>query len=150
MGSLEIQLAALPAMRPAQLRALWRDVWRRPAPDIGPSLLRHGIAWKLQARIHGELPSHVKREIDAVLTRLRRGEPITSPRPSLRPGARLIREWQGKTYAVIVLERVYEHDGRPYRSLTQVARAITGTHQSGLKFFGLRERKGLKLRGGTK
>lgn len=147
MATLEDQLAALPAMRPAQLRALWRDVWRRPAPDIGPSLLRHGIAWKLQARVHGDLPTHVKREIDAVLTRLRRGDPVAPTRPSLRPGARLIREWQGKTYAVIVLERGYEHDGRQYRSLTQVARAITGTHQSGLKFFGLRERKGLKPRG---
>lgn len=146
MTSVEKQLAALATMRPAQLRALWRDVWRRPAPDIGPSLLRHGIAWKLQARVHGDVPSYVRREIDAVLTRLRRGEPVAAPRPSLRPGARLIREWQGRTYAVIVLERGYEHDGRQYRSLTQVARAITGTHQSGLKFFGLRTRRGLRPR----
>lgn len=146
MTSLEEQLANLPAMRPAQLRALWRDVWRRPAPDIGPSLLRYGIAWKLQIRFHGDAPNHVKREIEAVLTRLQRGEPVAPPRPSLRPGTRLIREWQGKTYAVIVLERGYEHEGRQYRSLTQVARAITGTHQSGLKFFGLRSRKGLKPR----
>lgn len=149
MTSIETQLAALPSMRPAQLRALWRDVWRRPAPDIGPSLLRHGIAWKLQARVYGDIPSYVRREIDATLTRLRRGEPVAPSRPSLRPGARLIREWQGRTYAVIVLERGYEHDGRQYRSLTQVARAITGAHQSGLKFFGLRARQGLKPRGAS-
>lgn len=146
MTSLDQQLAALPGMRPAQLRALWREVWRRPAPAIGPNLLRHGIAWKLQVRVHGDMPNHIRREIDAVITRLRRGDPVTSPKPSLRPGARLIREWQGKTYAVIVLERGYEHDGRQYRSLTQVARAITGTHQSGLRFFGVRPRTPPKRR----
>lgn len=140
------RLDALPTMRPAQLRALWRDVWRQLAPDIGPSLLRFGIAWKIQARVHGDLPVHVRREIDAVLTRLRRGEPAAPSRPSLRPGARLIREWQGRTYAVIVVDRGYEYDGRQFRSLTQVATAITGTHQSGLNFFGLKPRKGLKSR----
>lgn len=140
MTGLDAQLAVLPSMGPAQLRALWRDAWRRPAPDIGPDLLRRGIAWKLQARFHGDLPTKVKREIDAVLTRLRRGDPVASPRPSLRAGARLVREWQGTTYQVVVLERGYEYDGQHHRSLTQIALAITGTHQSGVKFFGLRQR----------
>lgn len=140
MTTLDEQLSSLPAMQPARLRALWRDVWRRPAPDIGPDLLRRSIAWKLQARYHGDLPAHVRREVDSVLTRLRRGDPVAAPRPSLRPGSRLVREWQGRTYQVVVLERGYEHDGRHYRSLTQIARAITGTHQSGTKFFGVRPR----------
>lgn len=52
-----------------------------------------------------------------------------------------MREWHGKTYQVVVLERGFEHEGRQYRSLTQVARAITGTHQSGLKFFGLKPQR---------
>lgn len=141
MTSLEEQIVLLPAMPPAQLRALWREVWRRPAPDIGFDLLRRGIAWKLQARVHGDLPSHVKREIDGVLTRLRRGDAVAPARPSLRPGTRLVREWQGKTYQVVVLERGYEFDGRHYRSLTQIAWAITGAHQSGLRFFGIQPRK---------
>lgn len=140
MTDLEQKLASLAGMRPAQLRAMWRDVWRRPAPGIGPDLLRRGIAWKLQARIHGDLPTHVRREIDAVAKRLRRGEPVVPARPSLRPGSRLVREWQGRTLQVIVHERGYEYDSRHFRSLTQVARAITGTHQSGLLFFGVRRR----------
>ena len=69
---------------------------------------------------------------------------------SRRPKSRGLAVGSEISVAVIVLERGYEHDGRQYRSLTQVARAITGTHQSGLKFFGLRERKGLKPRGGTR
>jgi hypothetical protein len=140
MTSLDEQLASLSSMQPAQLRVLWRDVWRRSAPAIGPDLLRRGIAWKLQARIHGDLPKHVRREVDGVLTRLRRGDPLAPPRPSLRPGSRLVREWQGRTYQIVVLERGYEHDGRHFRSLTQIARAITGTHQSGTRFFGIRPR----------
>jgi hypothetical protein len=120
---------------------MWRDVWRRPAPDIGPDLLRRGIAWKLQARIYGDLPAHVRREIDAAATRLRRGDPVAPHRPSLRPGSRLVREWQGRAHQVLVLERGYEYDSRHFRSLTQVARAITGTHQSGLLFFGIRRRQ---------
>ena len=140
MTSLHDQLASLPSMQPARLRALWRDAWRRPAPDIGPDLLRRGIAWKLQAIVHGDLPAHVRREVESALSRLRRGDPLAPTRPSLRPGSRLVREWQGRTYQVVVLERGYEHDGRQFRSLTQIARVITGTHQSGTKFFGIRPR----------
>jgi hypothetical protein len=133
-------------MSPPQLRALWREVWRKAAPDIGPDLLRRGIAWKLQSRLHGELPVHVHREIHAALTRLRRGDPVASPRPSLRPGSRLVREWQGQTYQVVVLDRGFEYDNRQFRSLTQIARAITGTHQSGLAFFGIRSGPSLPSR----
>lgn len=150
MSSLEQNLARLDAMPAAQLRALWREVWRKPAPEIGPDLLRRGIAWKLQSRVRGDIPVHVRRELDLMLSRLRRGDPVSAPRPTLRPGARLVREWQGKTYQVVVLDRGYEHDGRHYRSLTQIARAITGTHRSGTKFFGLRTRPQLPKRASSR
>jgi len=52
-----------------------------------------------------------------------------------------VREWQGRTYQVVVLEAGFEYANRHYRSLTQIARVITGTHQSGLAFFGLKLRK---------
>ena len=146
MSSLEQKLARLEAMPPAQLRALWREIWRQPAPEIGHDLLRRGIAWKLQSRIHGDIPVHVRRELDSMLSRLRRGDQLSAPGPTLRAGARLVREWQGKTYQVVVLDRGYEHDSRQYRSLTQIARAITGTHQSGTRFFGLRARLQLPKR----
>src|SRR5437764_15444292 len=99
MTALEQQLAELPAMSPAQLRAKWRECWRRPAPDIGPDLLRRGIAWKLQARVHGDLPSCINRGLERAADRLRRGEELlSSSRPSLRPGTRLVRSWQGKVH----------------------------------------------------
>ena len=121
---------------------MWRDTWRKPAPEIGPDLLRRGIAWKRQSRIHGDLPPHVRRKIEAVLSRLGAGKgAVADERISLKAGTRLVREWRGTMHQVVVLESGYEHDGRHYSSLTQVASAITGVHWSGPRFFGLRVRK---------
>jgi len=57
----------------------------------------------------------------------------------LKPGTRLLREWGGRTHTVIVLDEGFEYDGERYRSLTEIARHITGAHWSGPRFFGLRE-----------
>ena len=142
MSSFKRKLADLDSMTPAQLRAEWRDCWRKPAPEIGPDLLRRGIAWKRQSRIHGDLPPHARREIDAVLNRLTAGKsPIGDERISLKPGTRIVREWRGIMHQVVVLERGYEHEGRHYSSLTQVASAITGAHWSGPRFFDLKARR---------
>ena len=142
MIALEQQLAELPGMSPAQLRAKWRECWRKPAPPIGPDLLRRGIAWKLQSRVHGELPGHIKRELERAAERLRQGEELVGyNRPSLKPGTRLVRQWQGRVHQVLVLDGAYEYDGRRFTSLTQIASAITGTRWSGPNFFGLKKRK---------
>ena len=142
MTALEQHWAELPGMPPAHPRAKWRECWRKPAPDIGPDLLRRGIAWKLQARAHGNLPTHVTRELERAAERLRRGEElISSSRPSLKPGTRLVRQWQGRVLHVLVRDDGYEYEGRRFSSLTQVATAITGTHWSGPTFFGLKKRQ---------
>jgi hypothetical protein len=134
-------------MTPAQLRAEWGECWRKPAPEIGPDLLRRGIAWKRQSRIHGDIPLHVRREIEAVLKRLSAGKSaLDDERISLRPGTRLVREWRGTMHQVVVLEHGYEHEGRHYNSLTEVASAITGTHWSGPRFFDLKARKAPRKR----
>lgn len=142
MTSFEQQLAELPGMTPSQLRARWRDCWRKAAPDIGPDLLRRGIAWKLQSRVYGSVPTHIKRELERAAESLRRGEYLLgAKRRSLKPGTRLVRSWRGKVHGVLVLDDGYEYDDRRFSSLTQVASAITGTHWSGPDFFGLKRRK---------
>src|SRR6476469_328753 len=104
MTALVQQLAELPGMSPAQLRAKWRECWRKPAPDIGPDLLRRGIAWKLQSRICGDVPTHIKRELERAAESLRRGEELlNAKRPSLKPGTRLVRSWRGTVHRVLVL-----------------------------------------------
>jgi hypothetical protein len=144
MTELDRKLAELPSMSRAQLRALWRDCWRRPAPAIGPDLLRRGIAWKLQSRAQGDLPKAIGRSLDSSADRLRRGVEPTGRAASLRAGTRLVREWRGKTHHVIVLDDGFEHDGRRYSSLTQIASAITGVHWSGPVFFGVKKRSRAK------
>jgi hypothetical protein len=136
------ELENLDAMTPTQLRAEWRASWRKPAPEVGPDLLRRGIAWKRQSRVHGDIPLHVRRQLEAVLKRLGEGKAaVADDRISLKPGTRLVREWRGTMHQVVVLESGYEHEGRYYASLTQVASAITGVHWSGPRFFGLKARK---------
>jgi len=66
---------------------------------------------------------------------------VISNRPSLKPGTRLVRSWNGKVHHVLVLDDGFEYEARRFSSLTQIATAITGTHWSGPSFFGLPKRK---------
>lgn len=136
-------LAKLDAMPSAELRAAWREQYRSPAPNLGPDLLRRGIAWRMQERTAGKLPPATRREIERIIARLNAGdEPAKAGAAKLKPGTRFIRSWSGTVHHVLVLEGGFEHDGRHYRSLSQIARAITGAHWSGPRFFGLKASHG--------
>lgn len=146
--SLADKLARLETMSLAQLRAAWRDEWRIPAPAIGPDLLRRGIAWRMQVRVHGGLPTAAGKAIDRARIQLERTGDVGSSRSiSLKPGTRLVREWRGVTHHVLVLDDGFEHEGRRYSSLSHIVRAITGTNWSGPLFFGLRKRKSVSRHG---
>lgn len=137
MSQLEQELAALQRMSSAQLRAEWGRVIKTLPPPVSPDLLARGIAYHLQERRHGGLPSATRRQIE------RAGREVTDGRPSrdgpdLKPGSRLSREWGGRTHNVLVLGDGFLFEERRYRSLSQIANAITGTNWSGPRFFGLR------------
>jgi hypothetical protein len=135
-NSLSVELGRLAATKPAELRSRWREVYRKVAPDIGPDLLRRGIAYRLQERGQGSLTSSKRRDIERQIKRLGSdGGGVIAP--SLKPGTRLVRSWHGKMHQVLVLDDGFEFDGRRYASLTQIAGDITGTHWSGPRFFGL-------------
>ncbi|NRD90179.1 hypothetical protein C8024_12975 [Sphingopyxis sp. BSNA05] len=145
MTMLEQQLAELMAMPPAQLRSLWRDTYRSPAPEIGPDLLRRGIANRLQERVHGSLTGRTKREIERLRKRVERtGKAGHMHAISLKTGTRLVRSWNGNSYHVLVYDEGFEFEGRHYDSLSHIAREITGAHWSGPRFFGLKKRSGYK------
>ncbi len=127
----------LSKMKPAELRARWREVYRSVAPDISPDLLRRGIAYRLQERGQGSLTSSTRREIERHIKRLGRDDEAPVRAPSLKPGTRLVRSWRRRMHQVLVLEDGFEFDGRRYGSLTQIAIDITGAHWSGPRFFGL-------------
>ena len=150
MARLADQLAALATMSPAQLRTEWRRVCQTPPPErLTTDLLRRGIACRLQGRVHGGLPSSHARELDRMVRRRLAEEPgergagasaLDRDEPRLRPGTRLVRAWQGKTYHVLVGEHGFVLDDREYPSLSRIAEAITGAHWSGPRFFGIDRR----------
>ena len=136
---LDTELNALATNSPVQLKQTWSDLSGVSLPHASPSLLRHLIAQRLQEKTLGKLPAHVERELDSLsgsvgnaLKEARRG-PILS-------GTRFVRAWGGKTIAVTATEGAFEWDGGTYRSLSEIARTVTGAHWSGPRFFGLTAR----------
>ena len=139
MSGLDDDIAALAEIPPAQLREPWETMEGSPAPALAAPLLRRLLAQRLQERRHGELPALVRRE----LLRIADGELVQAParpRPRLTTGTRLVREWNGRTITVEVHDDGFRHAGRSWRSLTEIARHVTGAHWSGPRFFGLTPR----------
>ena len=129
------EIAALDALSTPELRLRWSALTGTPVPRVSPALLRMALAWELQARAHGGL----SRETTRTLDQLARGVTRTQPQSA---GMRLVREWQGRVHVVTVSEdQVIRWDGREWGSLSEVARAITGTRWSGPAFFGLKKRQ---------
>ena len=140
MARLDEQLEELRNCSSSVLRQQWRTVFRSVAPDMPPDLIRRAVAWRLQERVHGGLAPAVMKTIAALQASLARDSSMVVA-PALKPGTRLVREWHGRTYHVLVCDEGYEFDQRRYRSLSQIAREITGATWSGPRFFGLKSDK---------
>ena len=142
MERLEGQLARLATLSSVALRAEWRQLYKRPAPDMTADLLRRGIAWRLQERVSGELAPSVKREIARLMGEVERtGEAVPQASSRIKAGTWLVRDWGGTSHHVLILDDGYLYRERRYRSLTTIAVEITGTRWSGPRFFGLKTRK---------
>jgi hypothetical protein len=134
------EVARLRQLTTFELRSEWQNLHRvLPPIQLSRDLLVRGIAYKLQERSLGGLSQSLQRKI--------RAAPVDSKRQArapaaLKPGVRLVREWRGVTHTVLVLDDGVEWRGRRYRSLSIVAREITGAHWSGPRFFGLTSRQG--------
>jgi hypothetical protein len=140
---LEVEIAALPKMNNAQLRAKWRrDLKQAPPTHIRGKLLVRLLAYKLQEQAYGGLKPEIKRRLRELAAGFNRepgkagGQYTEFNR--IKPGTRLIRQWEGKTHQVTVVEAGFEYNGDRYKSLSKIARVITGTRWSGPLFFGLK------------
>jgi hypothetical protein len=143
MTRLTDQMAGLAAMSQAQLRAEWRRIHKgQMMPSgLGRDLATRAITWKLQERVQGGMPPATSRELRRLADQLRGTGEIDIARDiRLKPGTRLVRQWHGRVFHVLVLEDGFLFEDRQYRSLTPIAREITGAAWSGPRFFGIRER----------
>jgi hypothetical protein len=156
---IEEKVAALGDLSRDQLVALWRKTFGVDAPrGVHKGLLIRAAAFHLQQKHYGGLSSEAKRQLKIAIRDLRRSlatktasgasaerpvsaspakAAVSKERRSIQPGARLIRDWNGKSHVVDVVERGFLYGGNRYRSLSKIAREITGTSWSGPRFFGL-------------
>ncbi|RVQ67536.1 DUF2924 domain-containing protein [Croceicoccus ponticola] len=137
---LDADLASLADMTSADLQERWSAIAGEAPPKAPPALLRRLLAQRLQERRHGGLPVMVIRELERMADKQQPAAAPVAQRPALTNGTRLIREWNGQTIAVEVVEGGFSRDGRTYRSLSEIAREVTGAHWSGPRFFGLTHR----------
>jgi len=134
------RLTALGQLTHTDLRAEWRRLYRaNPPKRINRDLLELAVAWKLQEKALGGLGASIRRQVGNLAQTMESKGDLTKARAvKLRPGAKLIREWHGETHDVLVLDDGFRWRGQHWRSLSIIAREITGTHWSGPRFFGLK------------
>jgi hypothetical protein len=137
--SVAAKLSSLSELDREALREEWRRLYRSPPPKkISRDLLVLGVAWKIQEAAQGGLSAAMKRRLAELAATLeQKGDLAHSRVARLKPGARLVRTWHGQLHTVMVLEDGFEWNGRRWRSLSKIAREITGTPWSGPRFFGL-------------
>jgi hypothetical protein len=132
------QIAALKEESTAELRIMWTELFARQPPVLGRRYLEDRLAYRIQELHFGGLSDRAQRKLDALVDQL---EPKAARRRDPgRPiaGTQLRREWKGVEHVVTVGEHAFEYNGRPYKSLSAIAREIAGTRWNGWLFFGLR------------
>ncbi len=138
------RLAALKAMSVNELKTEWQALFEAPAPNNSRTFLESRMAYRIQELTYGGPDKQTRRLLDLLANEvegtLTRKAQIADPRNPV-VGTKLIREWDGIAHTVTVLKEGFDWSGQRYKSLSAVARAITGTRWNGYRFFGLRERK---------
>ncbi len=136
--SVEDRLEQLASLSLDELRTAWCEHYPTKAPArMSPELLQQAIAFKIQEAAFGGFGRRTVMQINALQSSTS-GRKENAVVMRIKPGTKFLREWRGKMHEVLALEDGYfAYDGRRYRSLTMVVRAITGKHSSGPLFFGL-------------
>lgn len=143
-ASVLAQLAELKQLSVNELKAKWAMIFDTPAPNNSRQNLELRIGYRIQELTYGGVSRDTRRTLDLladeVQGKLIRKPMIADPRTPV-VGTRLVRDWNGIQHTITVLREGYDFNGRKYKSLSAIARAITGTRWNGYRFFGLRAAK---------
>ena len=140
MAEVQDELARLAGLPAHGLRIEWRRQFRSEPPErLSRDLLLRAIAYRVQEQARGGLSQAAKKTLRTLAGKLATegAGGALSMAPTIKPGVRLVRDWRGQAHSVLVLEDGFEYQGQRYRSLTEIARRITGAHWSGPDFFGM-------------
>lgn len=131
------EIARIRSLSKDDLRVEWRKLFKKVVPKaLTKDLLARMIIWEMQARLFGGFDKATLRLLDSYA----KGNRVTIDRLRLlKPGAQIVREYQGKRYTVTVVRDGFEWEGQVFQSLSVIAKEITGTNWNGPRFFGLRE-----------
>ena len=138
------QVAALERMAPDQVKDTWRTLYGTEPPAYTTEFMKKRLAFRLQELAFGGIGATAKARLNAVLEEYgydeigARAKKFKRKQEAPVPGTRLLREWHGEIYEVVVMRGGYNYMGRNYKSLSAIAKAITGTQWNGCAFFGLR------------
>lgn len=136
--TLAAELAALPTLPRRMLQQRWVDLYGSSCPaHMSRGLLVRALAYRMQENVLGGLDRTTQRRLDRAAADLAAGRSFAAPGAKIKPGTRLLREWNGRVHEVIVLEGKVQYRDQSWPSLSAVAREITGTRWSGPRFFGL-------------
>lgn len=128
------EIAGLADLDRTELVARWVEFYGDPPPkSVSQALLRKAVAHEMQCRALGGLAPATRRALRQSLEK----DAASPPARAIAPGARLVREWHGRTYEVEVIENGFRWRGETWTSLSKIAREITGANWSGPRFFGL-------------
>lgn len=141
------QIDKLNTMSMRELRKRWLDLFGTDSGRLGRAYLIRRLAYRIQELVYGGLSQEARRRLKELAENPGKKKPTKSELTNLQVGTRLLREWHGEQYEAIVKADGFLYEGKVYRSLSAVARAITGRHCGGRRFFGLQP--GEKRKGGN-
>ncbi|MEM7233853.1 MAG: DUF2924 domain-containing protein [Planctomycetota bacterium] len=137
---IEAELDALESLSHAELKEQWNELYGVPCPKhMSRKFLLGAVAYRIQENAFGGLKKSTKRRLQKIAADVAAGKPLKKPGLKIKPGTRLLREWNGAVHEVTVLDNGVEYRGESWPSLSAVAREITGARWSGPRFFGLKE-----------
>ena len=131
----------LPRLRTRQLKALWQELFPKPPrPKLRRELMIPILAYQIQENAYGGLKVSTRKRLQKLAEELDRNPKADlQPSPHIKSGTKLIRHWQGRRHEVLASDEGFDYRGKRYRSLSEIAREITGTRWSGPLFFGLKQ-----------
>ncbi len=139
---IETEIARIATMPIAELRRRWRATFNAEPPKaFGPDLLRRSLAQKLQEDAFGGLAPATRRLLNQLIAQNAKNSSKIVLSRRIKPGAILVREWKGRTHRITALKEGFAFEGKPYSSLSEIARLITGARWNGPRFFGMRDAK---------